>query len=163
MNAPQFLRRNQPTARREPLLHPVDLDQAAEAVDFYAGKAKQQRTEAQAVGDIAEQAVLRATQLSKEVTAMIDKAKAVTNQIESEGLRLIAEVQRQQDEFNKRTEAFIESATTLHNGLLDTLAKVGKTATPQTVEPEPLPAAELEADITEVVNNKTAARQQAAE
>lgn len=146
MNAPQFLRRQQAAAKREPLLHPVDLDQAANTVDLYAGRAKQQRTEAQVIGDTAEQAVIRATQLSKEVMQMVDRSKAIAAEIEREGLRLIAQVQAEQDAFNKRTEGFIASATTLHDGLLDVLAKVSK---PQ----EPTAPAEISAETAETIQS----------
>lgn len=153
MNAPQFLRR-----KREPLSHPVDLDGLANAVDMYAKRVKQNKTEAMVVADMAEQAVLRATQITKEVMAVVDKAKAIAAEIESAGLRLIGEVQKQQDEFNRRTENFIASASTLHDGLRDVLAKVGGDAPQQTLEAEPKPAAEMEADIADVVHNKATAQ-----
>lgn len=154
MNAPQFLRRNQPTEKREPIMHPVDLDNAANSVDFYAGKAKQQRTEAQAVGDIAEQAVIRATQLTKEVMQMIDKAKACAVEIEREGLAFIANVQKQQEDFNRRTENFVRSATELHSGLHEVLAKVGEEKKPQAVEVAPEQAQEIDEGIAEIVELK---------
>lgn len=162
MNAPGFLRRRTPNDERQvrglpPLPHPVDLDQAANTVDLYAGKAKQQRTEAQVVGDTAEQAVMRATQLSKEVIAMIDKSKAIVQQIESAGLRLIAEAQRQQDEFNNRAETFMQSAVTLHDGLLDVLAKVGKKEDQKVVDVETRAAA-LESGLAEMVQGHAAER-----
>lgn len=157
MNAPSFLRRNQAAVKREPLLHPVDLDHQASTVQLFAGKLRPQRTEAEAVGDIAEQAVIRATQLTREVDAMIDKAKAIANDIERDGLALIAAVQKQQEEFNARTENFVRSATELHTGLRDVLSKVGK---PREQEPPAeLPAetaATIETGLADMVQTHAA-------
>jgi formate-dependent phosphoribosylglycinamide formyltransferase (GAR transformylase) len=137
LNAPQFLRRAAPKAPP----HPVDLDAHA-AIDQQLQQIVQRKTEAQVVGDTAEHAVMRATQLKKEVLEMVDKAKDVAAAIEREGLALIAAVQQQQEDFNRRTTAFVESAATLHTGLRDVLSKVG---TPKPVETTAeLPAATLE-------------------
>lgn len=154
MNAPGFLKRGRQQVQHH---HPADLD-AASTVQMFAGRLKAERTEAQAVGDQAEQAVIRATQLTKEIMAMVDKAKACAVDIEREGLAFIARVQKQQEDFNRRTENFVRSATELHSGLHDVLAKVAEEKKPEQVDADPEQAASIEEGLAEIVELKAGER-----